>query len=257
MTTAPEDCTEDHLLNGRVALRQPRQGFRAGLDAVLLAAFIPARPGESVLEAGAGSGAAFLCLAARVPGLAIRAVEREPSMAALARDNAARAGLNAQIEEGDVADLALARRLGPVAHGFANPPYWPGGTPPPGAIRRAATHEKGAALAAWVAFLAAAIAPRGSLSLILPAARFDAAVAALGTSGFGAVELFPLWPRQGVAAKRVLLRARKGSRAPARVWPGLVLHEADGRFTSEAEAILRDAAGLQLAKRDGAESLRA
>jgi tRNA1(Val) A37 N6-methylase TrmN6 len=239
-----EDFTEDRLLNGRVALRQPRQGFRAGLDAVLLAAFVPAKPGETVLEAGPGSGAAFLCLAARVPGLAIRAVEREAAMAALARENAARAGIDARIEQGDVADLALARALGPVAHGFANPPYWPGGTPPPGAIRRAATHEAGPGLTDWVRFLAAAIAPRGSLSLILPAARFDAAVAALCEVGFGAVEMLPLWPRAGVAAKRVLIRARKGARGPAKILSGLVLHEADGRFTEAAEAILRDAAPL-------------
>jgi tRNA1Val (adenine37-N6)-methyltransferase len=238
------DFTEDHLLNGRVALRQPAKGFRAGLDAVLLAAFVPAKPGETVLEAGPGTGAAFLCLAARVPELAIRAVEREAAMAALARENAARAGLSAQIEQGDVADLALARALGPVAHGFANPPYWPGGTPPPGAIRRAATHEAGPGLADWVGFLAAAIAPRGSLSLILPAARFDAAVAAMRDAGFGAVELLPLWPRAGIAAKRVLLRARKGARSPAKIRPGLVLHEADGSFTAAAEAILRDAAAL-------------
>jgi len=244
MITPPEECTEDHLLNGRVALRQPRQGFRAGLDAVLLAAFVPARPGEAVLEAGPGSGAAFLCLAARVPGLAIRAVEREAAMAALALENAARAGLSAQIDPGAGADLALARRLGPVAHGFANPPYWPGGTPPPGAIRRAATHEAGPGLADWVGFLAAAIAPRGSLSLILPTARFDAAVAAMREAGFGAVEMLPLWPRIGVAAKRVLLRARKGARGPARILPGLHLHETDGRFTLAADAILRDAGAL-------------
>ena len=238
------DFTEDHMLNGRVALRQPRQGFRAGLDAVLLAAFVPAKPGETVLEAGTGTGAAFLCLVARVPGLSIRAVEREAAMAALTRENAARAGLTAHIEQGDIADLALARALGPVAHGFANPPYWPGGTPPPGAMRRAATHEAGPGLVDWVGFLAAAIAPRGSLSLILPAARFDAAVAAMREHGFGAVELLPLWPRAGVAAKRVLLRARKGARSPAKILPGLVLHEADGRFTPAAEAILRDATAL-------------
>jgi tRNA1Val (adenine37-N6)-methyltransferase len=244
VTEDAEDFTEDRLLNGRVALRQPRQGFRAGLDAVLLAAFVPAKPGEAVLEAGPGSGAAFLCLAARVPGLTVRAVEREAAMATLARVNAAQAGLAAQIEQGDIADLALARALGPVAHGFANPPYWPGGTPPPGAIRRAATHEAGPGLADWVGFLAAAIASRGSLSLILPAARFDTAVAAMREHGFGAMELLPLWPRAGVAAKRVLLRARKGARSPAKILPGLVLHEEDGRFTEGAEAILRDAAPL-------------
>jgi tRNA1(Val) A37 N6-methylase TrmN6 len=132
-----------------------------------------------------------------------------------------------------------------VAHGFANPPYWPGGTPPPGAIRRAATHEAGPGLSQWVEFLAAAIAPRGSLTLILPAARFDVAAAAMRAAGFGAMELVPLWPRAGIAAKRVLLRARKGARGPAKILPGLVLHETDGHFTEAAEAVLRNAAPLE------------
>ena len=236
--------TDDLLLGGRVRLRQPAQGFRAGLDAVLLAAFVPARPGDRVLEAGCGSGAAFLCLAARVPGLAVTAVEREPAMAALARENAAANGVAATVADGDVADVALARRLGPVEHAFANPPYWPGGTPPPGAIRRAATHEGGAGLEAWARFLAAALKDGGTASLVLPAARFDAGVAALRDAGCGATTLLPLAPRAGQAAKRVLVRARRGGRGPATLLPPFVLHEADGRFTAAAESVLRDAAPI-------------
>lgn len=236
--------TDDLLLGGRVRLRQPAQGFRAGLDAVLLAAFVPARPGDRVLEAGCGSGAAFLCLAARVPGLTVTAVERESSMAALARENAAANGVAATVEEGDVADAALARRLGPVDHAFANPPYWPGGTPPPGAIRRAATHEGASGLDAWARFLAAALKDGGTASLVLPAARFDAGIAALRNSGCGATTLLPLAPRAGKAAKRVLIRARRGGRGPATLLPPFVLHEADGRFTAAAESVLRDAAPI-------------
>ncbi|MBR0658285.1 methyltransferase domain-containing protein [Neoroseomonas oryzicola] len=236
--------TDDLLLGGRVRLRQPAQGFRAGLDAVLLAAFVPARPGDRVLEAGCGSGAAFLCLAARVPGLEVTAVEREPAMAALARENAAANGVAATVEDGDVADVALARRLGPVEHAFANPPYWPGGTPPPGAIRRAATHEGASGLDAWARFLAAALKDGGTASLVLPAARFDAGVAALRDAGCGATTLLPLAPRAGQAAKRVLIRARRGGRGPATLLPPFVLHEADGRFTAAAESVLRDAAPI-------------
>ena len=91
------DLTEDTLLGGRVRLRQPRVGLRAGHDAVLLAAAVPARPGDRVLELGCGSGAAFLCLAARVPDLSIVAVEREPALAALARENAERAGIGHRV----------------------------------------------------------------------------------------------------------------------------------------------------------------
>jgi len=236
--------SEDLLLGGRVRLRQPVRGFRAGLDAVLLAAFVPARAGQRVLEAGCGSGAGFLCLAARVPGLAVMAVEREPAMAALARENAGANGVAADVAEGDVADVAIARALGPCDHAFANPPYWPGGTPPPGAIRRIATHEGASGLDAWTRFLAQALKPGGTASLVLPAARFDAGVAALRGAGCGSVVLLPLAPRAGVPAKRVLIAARRGGRGPARLLPPLTLHGPDGAFTPAAEAVLRGGAAL-------------
>lgn len=242
--TGGDAATEDRLLGGRVALRQPARGFRAGLDAVLLAAFVPARAGQRVIEAGCGSGAAFLCLAARVPGLVITAIEREAAMATLARGNAEANACTATVIEADVADPATARDLPACDHAFANPPYWPGGTPPPGALRRAATHEDGAGLGVWGRFLATRVRAGGSVSLVLPAARFDAGVAALRAAGCGSMELLPLAPRAGMAAKRVLLRGRKGGRGPARILPAFVLHEADGRFTPGAEAILRDGAAL-------------
>jgi tRNA1(Val) A37 N6-methylase TrmN6 len=247
------DTTEDHLLGGRVRLRQPAAGqLRAGLDAVLLAAALPARPGQRVLEAGCGSGAAMLCLAARVPGLALLAVERDSGMAALAAENAALNGQSAEVVTGDVADLALARRLGPWDHAMANPPYWPAGTAPPAPGRAAATHEQGAGLGQWAGFLAAGLRHGGWLALVLPAARFDAGAAALRAAGCGGVTLLPLWPRVATPAKRVLLLARKGGRGPARVLPGLVLHEADGAWTPAAAAVLQEAAPLGPAPHDAA-----
>ena len=239
------DSTEDKLLGGRVRLRQPRVGgLRAGLDAVLLAAMMPAKPGQLVLEAGCGSGAAMLCLAARVPGVKLRAVERDAGLAALATENAALNGVLAEVVVGDVMDRALARRLGPYDHAMANPPYWPGGSAPPAPGRAAATHEQGAGLADWAAFMAAGLRAGGWLALVLPAARFDAGVAALRAAGCGSQRLLPLWPYAGIAAKRLLLLARKGGRGPGVVLPGLVLHEAGGGFAAAAEAVLRDAAAL-------------
>ena len=239
-------ATEDRLLGGRVLLRQPRRGLRAGLDAVLLAAGVPARPGERVLEAGCGSGGALLCLSARVPGLTLLGVERDPALAELAAANAAANGTAVAAHRADVRDLALARGLAPCDHAFANPPYWPGGSAPPDPTRRGATHEagNGADLADWARFLAAALRPRGSLSLILPAARLDAGMAALAAAGCGGTRLVCFWPRAGMPARRVLLQAKRGSRGPARIGPGLALHEADGAFTAAADAVLRDAAPL-------------
>lgn len=232
--------TQDHLLGGRVRLAQPRAGFRAAIDPVLLAAFVPARAGETVLEGGCGSGAAFLCLAARVPGLRIEAIEQDPALAGLARANAAANGVEARVH---AAELRAAPALPRCQHAFANPPYWTAGTASPRDAHRQAAHEA-APLAAWVAALARPLMRLGTLSLVLPAARHAEAASLLRAAGFGAVALLPLWPRAGVAAKRVLIRARRGGRGPDAVLPGLVLHDALGGYTPAAEAVLREAAPL-------------
>ncbi|SFK65703.1 tRNA1(Val) (adenine(37)-N6)-methyltransferase [Falsiroseomonas stagni] len=234
--------TEDTLLNGRVRLRQPERGLRAGHDAVLLAASIPAKPGQAVLEAGCGTGAVFLCLLARIPGLRVTAIERDPGLAALARENAALNGWADQVTvlEADITDPALRPTLPPIAHAFANPPYWPAGTRPPESIRANATHAEDTPLTAWTSLLAHRLARLGSLTLILPAARLADGIAALTTAHCGSHTLLPLWPRPGQAAKRILLAARHHGRSPARVLPGLALHDGDGT----AEAVLREGAGL-------------
>jgi len=234
------EFTEDALLGGRIRLIQPRDGFRAAIDPVLLAAFVPARKGEAVLEIGCGSGAAFLCLAARVPGLSITAIDRDEEMADLAQRNA---GLNLLPARVLVADVQKLRDLPPVHHAFANPPYWTGGTPSPSQPLRNAAHED-APLNDWVGAMARPLRHKGTLSLVLPAARFAEAAAALRAAACGAVRLLPLWPRAGVAAKRILIQGRRGGLGPDEILSGLVLHEADGRFTEAADAILRDAAPL-------------
>ena len=232
--------TEDKLLGGRVKLLQPRGGFRAALDPVLLAAFIPTRSGEQVLELGCGTGAAFLCLNVRIPGLDIVAVDRDPAVSELAQRNAALNLLPAAILAADVRDL---RNLAPIHHAFANPPYWSGGTPSPKAARRQAAHED-ATLGEWVQAMARPLRHKGTCSLVLPAARFAEAAAALREAGCGAIRLLPLWPRVGIAARRILIQGRRGGMGPDEVLPGLVLHQPDGTFTEAAQAVLRDGAAL-------------
>lgn len=123
----PADLSDDGFLGGRLRLLQPKAGYRAATDPVLLAAAVPARAGENALELGCGAGAAALCLAARVPGLAVTGLERQPAYAALARENAARNGLALTVIEGDLAHLPAALRERSFDHVLANPPYYPAG----------------------------------------------------------------------------------------------------------------------------------
>ena len=115
--------TDDGFLGGRLHIWQPAKGFRSGVDAVLLAAAVPAVAGQSVLELGCGAAACVLCLGARVPGLALNGLELQGDYAALARENAARNHLDLDLWQGDVADVPKGLRDQTFDHVIANPPY--------------------------------------------------------------------------------------------------------------------------------------
>ena len=239
------DQTNGHLLDGRVRYIQPRQGFRSGIEPVLLAAAIPARTGERVLEGGSGAGAALLCLAARVPDLRGVGIELDPALALLASQNASANGHTAL--EFIAADIASPPAQGVFDHAFANPPYHAASsTPSPDVSRRAAKQGDPDLLATWAAALAAILRARGTLTFILPAALLPQAMDAFAAAGCQPSAALPLWPKAGVAAKLILMRGIKGGRAPFRLSPGLVLHRPDGAFTDEAEAVLRGAQPLPL-----------
>ena len=238
--------TEDRLLGGRVGLRQPAEGYRAAIDPVMLAAAVAAAPGDRVLDLGCGVGAAALCLLERLPGLRATGLEVQPELAELARHNA---GINGraesfQVMEGSVA--ALASGLGGFDHVMTNPPFHRAGrgSPPPGAIKAIANVEGEVDLASWLKAAVALLRPKGWLTVIHRADRLADLVAALTGTGGGAVRILPLWPKPGRPAGRVIVSARKGSRAPSELLPGLVLHRDDGGYTEAAQAVLRDGGAL-------------
>lgn len=237
------DRTEGRLLGGRLRHDQPAIGHRTALEPVLLAAAIPARAGERVLEAGTGSGAALLCLAARVPGVSGVGIERDAAMAELARGNFAANGFAGLAVL--CADLADARPDGTFDHAFANPPWHdPAGTASPTPGREQARRSAPGLLAAWANRLAAPLRHRGTVTLVVPASVLPGCLAAIKAAGCGTVCVFPLWPKAGREAKLLLVRGVKGGRGPCRLLPGLVLHRDSGGFTAAADAVLRDGAGL-------------
>ncbi|AQS87259.1 methyltransferase [Neoasaia chiangmaiensis NBRC 101099] len=246
------NVTDGTLLGGRVVYRQFAIGYRTGLEPVLMAAFVPARTGEHVLEAGCGAGAGLLCLHARIPDLHGVGLEYDEATMQLATDNfrannaehlhARRARLPSTPQ--DLRALAPSPN-GRFHHTMANPPWHRhDASLSPDARRRLALFAPPDGWQNWIGTLAQWTLPGGTINLALPAAAVDEACIALRAVGCGSLILLPLWPKVGRSAKIVLLRATLGGRAAFRLEPGLILHNPDGQFTSAAQAILREGHGF-------------
>ena len=238
--------SEDRLLDGRIRLLQPLDGFRAAIDPVLLAAMVPCCA-RSVLDAGCGSGAASLCLAWRNRECRITGLDIQPDLTGLYERNASLNGMKERMVS-ITADIATmhspdnAERFDCV---MTNPPFLPEGrgNPSPVAPKARAHVENEADLVCWLNSCVRMLRPRGTLCLIHRADRVDSIISCLN-GAVGEILLFPLWPKKDRPAKRILIRGRKGVATPATVHHGLVLHEDDGRYTADADNILRNGMGL-------------
>ncbi len=241
--------TEDWLLDGRVRLLQPAGGYRVGVDAVLLAAAVAARAGETVLDVGTGVGAAALCLAVRATETAVTGLDTDRSMVRLATANAEANGIGrrARFFTGDLMTPPI--RLAPASfdHVMANPPYLAQGSvrgsPHPG--KAAATVESTADLDDWVRFCVLMARHKGVVTMIHRADRLVHVLQAF-SARLGGIVVFPLWPggKDSKPAKRVIVSGVKGSAAPLSLVPGLTLHRSDGAFTPESDAVLRSGHAL-------------
>jgi len=246
------ELSEDAALGGRLLLRQPVRGHRFGHDSILLAAATSAKPGEQAVELGSGVGAAGLALARRVDGVAVTLIELDPALAALAGENAARNGLADRVRAVclDVAAPVAAFAASGLAPGSAdlvlmNPPFNAAHNPSPDRGRRLARTASRQTLEQWLRTAARLLRPSGAVTLIWRADGLDDVLAALA-AGYGALSVLPPPPPPGAAAIRVLVRAAKDRDGPLTLLPGLVLADAVGKPTVQAEAVLREGAALTL-----------
>ena len=242
----------DAFLDGRIRALQPVSGFRASPDSVFLAAAVPARAGETVLDLGCGTGIAGLCLGWRVRGLEIFGLEVQPSYAALARENARLNAISISVTTGDVGAMPAEFVARSFDHVMSNPPYFEAGTAssPADAGKDIAVNE-GLNLADWLSCGARRLKPGGYMTVVHRAARLSGVLAAL--RGFaGDIRVLPIASREGRPANRVLVRARKCAKSPDRVLPPLIVHQGrvhvdDGESHSpEASRILRDGCKINL-----------
>ncbi|MGL9619712.1 methyltransferase [Bradyrhizobium sp. U531] len=246
------NITEDGFLGGQLRLKQKRTGHRAGHDAILLAAATEARPGDRVVDLGAGVGTAGLALARRVPGIRLGLVEIDPELAGLARDNAAGNAIAAETIVLDVtadAETFASHGLSPdsVDAVLMNPPF---NDPArhrgsPDEARHTAHVATAETLNAWVHAARRILRSNGVLTLIWRADGIADVLAVL-SRGFGSLAILPVHGEAGRPAIRVLVRAVKGGRAPARLLPGLMLNDEARVPRYEVTEILEGRAVLPL-----------
>ncbi|AGH98463.1 tRNA1(Val) (adenine(37)-N6)-methyltransferase [Micavibrio aeruginosavorus] len=250
MQTRPEP-EEIYVLNQSVRLLQPGGGgFRTSLDSVMLAAACPAKAGDRVLDLGCGVGGAIFCVLKRLGGVFGCGIEIQDEYIELAGQNAALNNNTDRCEfaHGDISQFEISDLKQRFDHVIFNPPFMEAGTwtPSPDTGRATALGHADVDLdiGVWVDCAFRNLKSGGSMTIIHRADRTDEIIQAMcgrtGNRRFGAVEIFPLWPRMGQAAKRVVIRAVKDRKTPATIHAGLVLHEANGDYTEKADAVLRN-----------------
>lgn len=238
--------TTDAFLGGRVTVYQPRTGFRAGTDSVLLSASLNAGQTGQALEFGCGAGGALLPVAWRLKNASFTGLEHDPVMLDLARHGIEASGLQDRVS-------VLQQDVGAIPRDwenrydlvFSNPPFFaPGTIRPPGELKERAYLES-VPLKDWVGNMLHVLKPKGWFVMIHRASEL-ARILALIERRSGQIDVLPVRSFPGADAKRVIIRARKGLRTgPMRLLSGIHIYESKGgERTALMEEIARNGTGL-------------
>jgi tRNA1(Val) A37 N6-methylase TrmN6 len=238
-----DQVSSDGLIDGRVRLLQPLQGYRAGSDAILLAAAVPISGRQRVLDAGAGVGAVSICLACLNRQVLVAGIEIQLNLVRLAGRNVEHNCFNDRVEiiSGDITCAPSQILTEQFDHVVCNPPFYSDGkataSPDPG---KAIAHGEGMVpLTEWISFCVKRALPGGSITFIHRAERLPDMLTGLGQAGAGDIRILPLWPGPGRPAKRVIVQALAQRRGSARLLSGITLHNDDGGETEDARRLLR------------------
>ena len=219
------ETTIDQFLGGRLQIQQPKQGYRAGVDPVLLAAAIPTKASEDVLDLGCGVGVAALCLKSRVNDVNVTGLEIMPQLVDLAKKNAERNALNIRVVEGDVANLPFNLLQESFDHVMVNPPYFDRkhGIPAQNLLKESA---RGGCtrLPIWVETACRRVKNKGYVHFILRTERLPELLRLL-PQHMGSIEVTPIVSRDGKQSELMILKARKSGKTPFQLKPQVVMHK--------------------------------
>ena len=242
MINKDENTTVDDFLGGLIKLRQPKIGYRATSDAVMVAAAVPAKEGETILDVGCASGIVGLCIGARVPNLSITGVEIQPELVELACQNAALNGQNLTVVEADISKKVPELHGIQFHHVVTNPPFYTE-TPARQSRQVEMAYKQVVPLKKWIDFCLRHLRAKGTFTIIHRAESVPEILSLLN-GRLGGIRLIPIWPKQGVNPKRVIIQGIMNSKKTFEIHTGFVMHHHDDTRTDEAERIMREGVSL-------------
>ncbi len=242
MNDMTKEITIDDFLGGLIKLKQPKVGYRATSDAVMVAAAVPAKEGETILDVGCASGIVGLCIGARVSNVPITGVEIQSELAELACQNAELNGQNLTVIEVDISKKVPELHGIQFHHVVTNPPFYTE-TPARQSQQVEMAYKQVVPLKKWIDFCLRHLRAKGTFTIIHRTESVPEILSLLN-GRLGGIRLIPIWPKQGVNPKRVIIQGIMNSKKPFEIHPGFVMHHHDDTRTDEAERIMR--AGVSL-----------
>ena len=245
------EVTDDYLFDGNIHLRQPKIGYRVSIDTILLAAAVPAKNNEMILDLGSGTGASAICLHYRVRNCRVVGLENDPNMLALAKENVLLNGFEKKITfiEGTVIDLPKQIGKELFDHVISNPPYLNRERADlrknSNSQRNNANVENDVDLSSWIKSMSVSLKPKGRLTLIHRADRLDEVLKEVRLYA-GEITVYPIWPKSSLKANRVLVTARKNVATPLSISSGLVVHTKEGKYTRVVKSVLEKGEALSI-----------
>ena len=225
------------ILGEQITLFQPIEGYKSGIDPIFLAFFADVRETDTVLDFGCGVGASMFALKFFYPSTKIHGIDIQEHLIDLAGKN-----IEANKFDGISCSLSCFSKLDvKVDSIIMNPPYYGAGKfiHPQNEILQKANVEGELKLKDWIFYAAQYLKNKGRISIVHRVESLEEILTLLVKNNFGGIATFPLWPKEGKLAKRIVVNAVKNSKKPSRLFPGIILHTHDNRYTLEAEEILR------------------
>jgi tRNA1(Val) A37 N6-methylase TrmN6 len=233
------EYTEDTFFNGRLKVRQHKDGYRYSIDAVILAACVHPGQKERIADLGTGCGIIPMILAFRYHGARIYGVEIQEELADIAKINVKTNQMNDRVRiiKGDIKSLHHKKVDGPVDVVVSNPPYRKihSGRINPDTRRAVARHELAITLDDVVVTAKSILKTAGKFVVIYPAWRMADLLTCMKQRGLEPKRLRAVHSRFGDEARLIVVEGIKGGQSGLVVESPLYIYEKEDSYTFEME----------------------